>query len=72
MGVCAGASEGKPWLEPWSQQASQQQPELRPRIYVYDLPPIYNSRMLEYRSQKVCHPMNILQGPSHQTILSIR
>ncbi|KAK9846205.1 hypothetical protein WJX84_007485 [Apatococcus fuscideae] len=46
-----GAAEAKPWLANWAQQDILPAP-VRPLIYIYDLPPIYNSRMLEYRSTK--------------------
>ncbi|KAK9858865.1 hypothetical protein WJX84_008379 [Apatococcus fuscideae] len=45
--------------------ATSQHTPLRPRVYVYDLPPIYNSRMLEYRSSKgVCTYRNFEQDNS--------
>jgi hypothetical protein len=51
----AGIWEERPWLKHLIVDHSvkiyeSQQEKLRPLIYVYDLPPIYNSRMLQYRS----------------------
>lgn len=58
--VTSAASEAlKPWLtdatvEPSVADAVSEQTRLRmrPLIYVVDLPPIYNSRMLQYRIHK--------------------
>ena len=45
-GGAVGASSSDPALDPVLPQRK------RPYIYVYDLPPAYNSRMLQYRVEK--------------------
>lgn len=47
--------ESRPWLQPMSNKfdgpssRDAQSRRRRPFIYVYDLPPLYNSRMLQYK-----------------------
>ena len=45
----------RPWLEPHAQTpaAHAGTHQSRPLIYVYDLPSIYNTRLLQYRVVKV-------------------
>ncbi len=43
----------KPWLREVLPAAQQLQEHRRPLIYVYDLPAEFNSRMLQYRLNKV-------------------
>lgn len=51
--------------------AAKAQPSLRPWIYVYDLPAIFNTRMLQYRNEKVepssdPGPPAVCSGPQQQ------
>lgn len=49
----------RPWLKGLASdaavEASRAQPRPQPLIYIYDLPATYNTRMLEYRVNKVGH-----------------
>ena len=68
----AGLAEQRPWIAPHAhvpainKEASERQ-ALRPLVYVYSLPSIYNSRLLQYRVVKV--GMQVLaaysQHPGH-------
>ena len=59
--VCAapGLEEERPWLKPNVRTPAAADPpaantRLRPLIYVYDMPPAYNTRMMQVSSlQKV-------------------
>ena len=41
--------ELRPWLQPFANNLDIPIHRQRPFIYVYDLPPLYNSRMLQYK-----------------------
>lgn len=39
----------RPWLQPVAKLVGSRRARRRPFIYVYDLPPLYNSHMLQYK-----------------------
>ncbi|KAK9805311.1 hypothetical protein WJX73_000673 [Symbiochloris irregularis] len=57
----------RPWLRDVTSdaavEASRAQTRLRPLIYIYDLPSIYNTRMVEYRVNKgICFWRSFVEG----------
>jgi hypothetical protein len=65
----------RPWIKPFSQlaKAALAQPAAgttrkRPFIYVYDMPPAYTSRMLQYRMDKASCTWRVW-GSSNESIL---